>query len=804
MLCAATLAAALVPTAGLAAPGEAARPRVVVVNAVDLPDSLADIRAQLRTTLNDAVTKHGYDLAPEAGSCADRECLKVAAVSAGASDVLVATGGRNDMRGYHVELRIWNVASDREDNAVAECNICAAQQMVDNVQNAADPLLDRVPTLHANLSANAVPPAVTVEPAPGAVPLVAAPDQVPETKSRHRWLGWTLIGAGVAAGAASGILIAIDGSDFDNCLHGASSGGCREMPAPANDAGPRNHHRRTLRRGDRRRHRLPRPRQRGPLRRGPHDSTVRSDSGRSPVRVRWLSSLALLATAAFSCAKLNQGRCDQNGDCDVQHGYTCNPMKYCAPGAGGTGGTGGLGGVGGAAGSKGTGGTPFACPNSKCSGNVPICDMDAGACEACSTNNACMKLSTTTPFCAPASDGGVSAPKGTCVGCLTSTNCVESVKPICDTKTWTCAGCETSDACKALNLSTPICVTATDASANPKIGMCVGCLSNANCGGLTPICNLSTNVCTACGSDTDCSAVGPGVCMTDGHCAGTTEVFFVEESAGCSGTGTGSSATPFCSLNSGAGALAKGQNVLVILGAVGERLVLATPQISPVIIGRQNAAGDAAVIPASNGAAIAVSSDTVLIRDITVSGGLQSSNTRGVLATGSAAVSLLRVTVNLGNGLGVDAETGTTLSMDRCYVENNSLGGILVNGAMATIQNSVIAKNGGTTGYGIQFNAPGTTQFTFNTVADNPTAAISDLSHQVLLNNSIVAGPTTNCPPTNSFTGTMVPAFSSTNPYHLTAQVGCPAAPQSPIPPYDIDGQPRVAPIDCGADQFSP
>ena len=201
MLCAATFAAALVPAVGLAAPGEAARPRVVVVNAVDLPDSLADIRAQLRTTLNDAVTKHGYDLAPEAGSCADRECLKVAAVSAGASDVLVATGGRNDMRGYHVELRIWNVASDREDNAVAECNICAAQQMVDNVQNAADPLLDRVPTLHANLSATAVPPRdggagrrrrrsrSSPRPAPA-----------PEAKNRHRWLGWTLIGAGVAGG----------------------------------------------------------------------------------------------------------------------------------------------------------------------------------------------------------------------------------------------------------------------------------------------------------------------------------------------------------------------------------------------------------------------------------------------------------------------------------------------------------------------------------------------------------------------------------------------------------------------------
>ncbi|HEY4395330.1 MAG TPA: hypothetical protein VGP64_14770 [Polyangia bacterium] len=213
MLCAATLAAALVPSAGLAAPGEAARPRVVVVNAVDLPDSLADIRAQLRTTLNDAVTKHGFDLAPEAGACGDRECLRVAAKTANASDVLVATGGRNDMRGYHIELRIWNVASDREDNAVAECNICAATQMVESVATAADPLLDRVPTLHANLSAAA--PA-TAETAAIPAPLVSAPAPAAEAKSPPRWIGWTLIGAGVAVGAVSGVLFAINGDLTDS------------------------------------------------------------------------------------------------------------------------------------------------------------------------------------------------------------------------------------------------------------------------------------------------------------------------------------------------------------------------------------------------------------------------------------------------------------------------------------------------------------------------------------------------------------------------------------------------------------
>jgi hypothetical protein len=185
-----------------------------VVNAVDLPESLSDIRAQLRTTLNDAVTKHGFDLAPEAGACSDRECLRVAAVNSGASDVLVATGGRNDMRGYHVELRIWNVASDREDHAVAECNVCAALQMVESVKGVASNLLDRVPTLHANL---AVAPTPVVPMGP---PMIARAQPVAARDSRtRRIVGWSLIGAGVASGVASGILFAMNGHHGD-CLSG--------------------------------------------------------------------------------------------------------------------------------------------------------------------------------------------------------------------------------------------------------------------------------------------------------------------------------------------------------------------------------------------------------------------------------------------------------------------------------------------------------------------------------------------------------------------------------------------------------
>lgn len=226
---------ALAPAAGTAAPGAATRPRVVVVNAVDLPESLADIRSNLRSTLDGAVTRHDYDLAPDAAPCTDRECLKVAAQTAGATDVLVATGGRNNMRGYHVELRLWNVASDREDQAVAECNICAALQMVESVGTVASQLLDRVPALHANLNAAAEPsvtpapvPAAPI-PAPAAPVLVArpAPDAAAPGTSR-RWIGWTLIGAGVASGVASGVLFGINGQQGD-CY--ANTSYCAKMTA---------------------------------------------------------------------------------------------------------------------------------------------------------------------------------------------------------------------------------------------------------------------------------------------------------------------------------------------------------------------------------------------------------------------------------------------------------------------------------------------------------------------------------------------------------------------------------------------
>ncbi|HSZ83838.1 MAG TPA: right-handed parallel beta-helix repeat-containing protein [Polyangia bacterium] len=284
--------------------------------------------------------------------------------------------------------------------------------------------------------------------------------------------------------------------------------------------------------------------------------------------------------------------------------------------------------------------------------------------------------------------------------------------------------------------------------------------------------------------------------MADGHCATTSEVIFVEfNNGGCAGA-DGTSAKPYCAPNDGVAQLAAGRNVIVLLGASGDRMTLNTNGVSPVIIGRSSGS-----VPATAATAITVLSDTVLIRDLSVNAGTAPTS-KGIAATGaSTKLTLLRVTASLGTGLGVDAESGATLTMDECYVLNNSTGGILVNGAGYSIQNTVIAGNG----YGVQFSAPvsASSQLRFNTVVNNPIASTCDLTSTETFTNSIFTGPMVNCSVTDSVT--IAPAFSTARPFHLTAHLPCPTAPAAgTFPDHDIDGDARTGTIDCGADQFQP
>jgi hypothetical protein len=128
--------------------------------------------------------------------------------------------------------------------------------------------------------------------------------------------------------------------------------------------------------------------------------------------------------------------------------------------------------------------------------------------------------------------------------------------------------------------------------------------------------------------------------------------------------------------------------VIVIRGPAADRLTLNAAGWSPVIIGKNSAS-----MPATAATAIRVLSDTVLIRDLTVTGGSRDEQGhRRQRAT--TALTLPNVQVSLGTGLGSQADTGAQLTMDHCTVSGNNKGGILADGANFDLKNVTVTANG--------------------------------------------------------------------------------------------------------------
>jgi len=218
-------------------------------------------------------------------------------------------------------------------------------------------------------------------------------------------------------------------------------------------------------------------------------------------------------------------------------------------------------------------------------------------------------------------------------------------------------------------------------------GICVQCLQNSDCArdAKTPICDA--RLCRACKTDLECPA--PQICMTDGHCATSGEVMFVEFNAnGCPGA-NGSTTNPYCLPNDAVSHVALGKSVIIIRGPVADRMTLNTVALSPVIVGKNGAS-----IPATTATAVQVVSDTILIRDLMVTGGTAATSKGIAVSGGTASLTLSNVQVTLGTGLGVQADTGALLTMDRCTVSGNNKGGILVDTANFDIKNSTVNGNG--------------------------------------------------------------------------------------------------------------
>jgi lamin tail-like protein len=171
--------------------------------------------------------------------------------------------------------------------------------------------------------------------------------------------------------------------------------------------------------------------------------------------------------------------------------------------------------------------------NTDCTGGT-VCDVSGnsgtGACKYCydgpgSTDPGC---SSGSPLCNTAGDGGL----GTCVSCLASADCTTPPNLVCDTSVNRCVVCTLAQGCSlpqvcdpALNAGQGACIgctgnqdCATDGGSatplcrtTPPPGVCVECLSNAECTGTRPACNAS-GIC-GCASSADCTgAAGTPVC----------------------------------------------------------------------------------------------------------------------------------------------------------------------------------------------------------------------------------------------------------------------------------------------------
>jgi hypothetical protein len=142
----------------------------------------------------------------------------------------------------------------------------------------------------------------------------------------------------------------------------------------------------------------------------------------------------------------------------------------------------------------------------------PACESDA--CRDCVARDLC--AATSLLFCHPRS-GACAVPcdpdapsdaancqtdrrcdpeLGVCVQCITSADC-GGAQPACDSESGRCVECVDSTACSG---ATPVCDTAAQ--------RCVGCLGDAECEPLGEVCLVEEQRCVQCRTDAQCPVSG--------------------------------------------------------------------------------------------------------------------------------------------------------------------------------------------------------------------------------------------------------------------------------------------------------
>lgn len=209
----------IVISAGLAAASASAAPKVLVVasrgsNVVtskgQVPDP-AHARGDISGTVATAAGTTGVeivDAAPLAAAgltnCTSPQCARRLGAATGASFVLIADA-KFDLDRFEVRLDIWNTASgEHVDGEGDTCDGCSHTDFLRSLRARTTFLCERAFRAPPAQAAVATPPASVV-----ATP--SNPSQSPPaTDDKSRWIGGGLIGAGVLAGVASGLLFAVN------------------------------------------------------------------------------------------------------------------------------------------------------------------------------------------------------------------------------------------------------------------------------------------------------------------------------------------------------------------------------------------------------------------------------------------------------------------------------------------------------------------------------------------------------------------------------------------------------------------
>lgn len=323
---------------------------------------------------------------------------------------------------------------------------------------------------------------------------------------------------------------------------------------------------------------------------------------------RWTTLAGTLIALGACTDVLNPGRCNQTSDCVGMASYGAGYVCNLDPNP------------------QGNGRCVLKCAStSECQGGR-ICDFDSHNIGRCLF---------------PTTDGGVDADGGD--------------------------GGDTQ-MCPVCSGSTPVCVGFT----------CVECATSADCNSdpTKPICDTAAHTCGACTGDSQCAdklGPNPGVCMAhqDGHCATDAETVYVQNTTGCSDTGAGTAAAPFCSMTPAQGSIANSdaQTLVVVRGTVNGATTPFNRSVTrkeASIVGQQSA-----VIAAGAQPGLDVRNGLFYARDLKLS--LSTVACINAVPTTGAAV---------------------TLRLDHVTVDSCQGGGIVIDGAGFDIRNTIVTNNG--------------------------------------------------------------------------------------------------------------